>query len=93
MLDAIAFRARMAAAGAEAVRAARPGAKDGQAAHRGRKPTFDRDDLATINSMVEAGETIAAVAAATGLARQTIYRVRDHRANAEAALLKWEGRA
>ena len=63
------------------------------AAHRGRKPTFDRDDLATINSMVEAGETIAAVAAATGLARQTIYRVRDHRANAEAALLKWEGRA
>jgi len=30
---------------------------------------------------------------ATGLARQTIYRVRDHRANAEAALLKWEGRA
>jgi putative DNA-invertase from lambdoid prophage Rac len=38
---------------------------------------------------LDQGDALAAVAKATGLTRQTIYRNRDNRAEAETALARW----
>jgi DNA invertase Pin-like site-specific DNA recombinase len=37
-----------------------------------------------------AGQGIGQIAAATGLPRQTVYRIRDEREKAIAALIEWE---
>lgn len=58
-------------------------------AYRGRKPSFTRQHVDTVDSMLGNGSSVAAVAEATGLKRQTVYRIRDNRAEAEAALAAW----
>ena len=40
-------------------------------------------------SSVQARCWISAIAVATGLSRQTVYRIRDNAAEAEAALARW----
>ena len=40
------------------------------------------------SALVE-GRGISAIAVATGLSRQTVYRIRDNAAEAEAALARW----
>jgi putative DNA-invertase from lambdoid prophage Rac len=40
--------------------------------------------------MLASGATISAIATETGLSRQAIYRIRDTRAEVQAALAKWE---
>ena len=91
----IGFMAATAQAQAEATKAAqRAGiahakAQEGAIAYRGRRPTFSRKDVGTVDAMLAVGSSVSAIAEVTGLSRQTVYRIRDDRAEAEAALLRW----
>ena len=94
----IAFMAAAAQAQAEAIKEAQRagvtharanGTKDGAKAYKGRKPSFTRQHLDTVADMLAIGAGIAAIATATGLTRQTVYRIRDNRVEAEAALAAW----
>jgi putative DNA-invertase from lambdoid prophage Rac len=91
----IGFMAATAQAQAEATKEAqRAGIEHakGQAelmAYIGRKPSYSREQLDTVVACLERGENISAVAKVTGLSRQTVYRIRDNRAEAEAALARW----
>jgi putative DNA-invertase from lambdoid prophage Rac len=92
----IGFMAASAQAQAEATKEAqRAGiaharANEGDIAYRGRKPSFSREDLSNVDAMLASGATISAIAKETGLSRQAIYRIRDTRAEVQAALAKWE---
>jgi putative DNA-invertase from lambdoid prophage Rac len=91
----IAFMAATAQAQAEATKAAQRGgiehakATDG-AAYLGRKPSYTRKQLDAVRAMLDAGTAgIAGIAKATGLTRQTVYRLKDDPPAAEAALAAW----
>lgn len=94
----IGFMAATAQAQAEATKEAQRagvahakehGSKNGGAAYRGRKPSFSDEHISRVGEMLAAGSTISAIAAATGLTRQTVYRIRENPAEASAALEKW----
>lgn len=91
----IAFMAATAQANAEAIKEAQRGgialakATAGEVKYRGRKPTFDKDQLEVVRNMLEQSAGVGQIAAATGLSRQTIYRIKDDPAGAEAALRSW----
>lgn len=89
----IGFMAASAQAQAEATKEAqRAGidhAKAGGGRYRGRKPTFTRDQFALVRDMLHQGAGVGPIAKATGLTRQTIYRIRDDQAGQEAALAVW----
>lgn len=89
----IGFMAATAQAQAEAnketQRAGIDHAKARDGAYRGRKPTFTRAELDAVMSALGQGEGISSIATATGLSRQTIYRIRDNPAEAEAAIARW----
>jgi putative DNA-invertase from lambdoid prophage Rac len=58
--------------------------------YRGRKPTFTRSQFDAVVAMLEKGaEGASAIAKATGLSRQAVYRIRDERSDMEAALAAW----
>jgi DNA invertase Pin-like site-specific DNA recombinase len=89
----IAFMAATAQAQAEATKAAqRAGIEhakaNGERSYLGRKPTYARDQLAQVQEML-GQHGIAAIAKETGLTRQTVYRIKDDPAAAEAALAAW----
>lgn len=66
------------------------GAKNGGKAYKGRKPSFTREKFDAVVSLLDGGSTpIATIAKDTGLTRQTVYRVRDERAEMEKALAMW----
>jgi putative DNA-invertase from lambdoid prophage Rac len=91
----IAFMSATAQAQAEATKAAqRAGIEHAKAnddrAYLGRKPSFTRDQLNKVRAMLgQQTVGIAQVAKETGLTRQTIYRIKDDPAGAEAALAAW----
>jgi putative DNA-invertase from lambdoid prophage Rac len=91
----IAFMAATAQAQAEATKAAqRAGIEHARQnedrAYLGRKPSFSRDQFARVRDMLgQQSATIALIAKETGLSRQTIYRIKDDPASAEAALAAW----
>ncbi|MCJ2012171.1 recombinase family protein [Methylobacterium sp. J-076] len=89
----IAFMAATAQAQAEATKEAqRAGidhAKGRDDAYLGRKPSYTRAQLDDVITGLDRGDAVAAIAKATGLSRQTVYRVRDDRSEAEAALARW----
>jgi putative DNA-invertase from lambdoid prophage Rac len=91
----IAFMAATAQANAEAIKEAqRSGiafAKSaaGETKYRGRKPTYDRGQLATVRDMLEQSAGIGQIAKATGLSRQTVYRIKEDPVGAETALSSW----
>jgi putative DNA-invertase from lambdoid prophage Rac len=91
----IAFMAATAQAQAEATKEAqRAGiahaqANDDGTKYRGRKPTFDSEQLATVRDMLSRGDGVSVIAKATGLNRQTIYRIKNDPVRQEAALLTW----
>jgi putative DNA-invertase from lambdoid prophage Rac len=91
----IAFMAATAQAQAEATKAAqRAGIEHAKAneaaAYLGRKPSFTRAQLAKVRNMLgQEAVGIARIAKETGLSRQTIYRIKDDPAAAEAALAAW----
>ena len=91
----IAFMSATAQAQAEATKAAqRAGIEHARAsddrAYLGRKPSFTRDQLKQVRAMLgQQTVGIAQIAKETGLTRQTIYRIKDDPAGAEAALVAW----
>ncbi|MCK1554033.1 MULTISPECIES: recombinase family protein [unclassified Bradyrhizobium] len=91
----IAFMAATAQANAEAIKEAQRGgiafarATAGETKYRGRKPTFDKGQLETVRNMLEWSAGVGQIAAATGLSRQTIYRIKDDPTAAEEALASW----
>jgi DNA invertase Pin-like site-specific DNA recombinase len=78
------------AAGIEHAKAGDAKAKAGEAiAYRGRKPSFTRSQLDTVQDMLAQDAGVSVIAKATGLSRQTIYRINDDPAEAETALARW----
>lgn len=57
--------------------------------YRGRKPTFDRATLRIVHHMLGNGAGASSISKLTGLSRQSILRIRDDPAQAEAALARW----
>lgn len=91
----IGFLAATAQSNAEAIKEAQRGgiayarAKDGDVKYRGRKPSFTRDQLAAVRDMD--GQAVGEIAKATGLSRQTVYRIKADPIAAEAVLAGWAG--
>ncbi|MFL9824701.1 recombinase family protein [Rhodoplanes sp. SY1] len=93
----IGFMAATAQANAEAVKEAqRAGieAAKGRADHRylGRKPSYTRKQFAEVRELLGQGIEITRIAKTTGLSRQTVYRIKDDPAEAEAVLIGWEAK-
>ena len=57
--------------------------------YRGRKPSFDRATLRIVSHMLGNGAGASSISRLTGLSRQSILRIRDDPAQAEAALERW----
>ncbi|MEL0438257.1 recombinase family protein [Phycobacter sp. K97] len=90
----IAFMAATAQAQAEAAKEAqRAGIEHAKVekpeVYRGRKPSYNRDQLNLVRDMTNAGAGTSEVARAAGLSRQTVLRIRRDVAEAEAGLLRW----
>jgi putative DNA-invertase from lambdoid prophage Rac len=91
----IGFMAATAQAQAKATKAAqRAGIEHAKQkedrAYLGRKPSFTRQQFATVRDMLgQHAVGIAQIAKATGLSRQTVYRINDDPAGSEAALVAW----
>ncbi len=90
----IAFMAATAQAQAEATKEAqRAGIEHAKAVgdgrYKGRKPSYSRAEFQLVQAMLSQAAAISAIAKATGLSRQTIYRIKDEPAVAEAALAAW----
>ena len=91
----IAFMAATAQAQAEATKEAQKAgieaAREGRpTAYRGRKPSYDREQLSLVQDMLATGSAgTSQIARATGLTRQTVLRIRGDMAEAEAALARW----
>jgi putative DNA-invertase from lambdoid prophage Rac len=91
----IAFMAATAQAPAEATKAAQRAGieyargKD-EAEYLGRKPSFTRQQFTTVRHLLGQDSVgISRIAKETGLSRQTVYRIKDDPAAAEAALAAW----
>src|SRR5262249_49497667 len=91
----IGFMAATAQAQAEATKAAqRAGIEHAKAmegaAYLGRKPSYSRQQFVMVKQMLAQDAIgIARIAKEAGLTRQTIYRIKDDPASAEAALAAW----
>jgi putative DNA-invertase from lambdoid prophage Rac len=55
----------------------------------GGKPTFDRARLDLVFEMLNQQASPSAISKATGLSRQTVYRIKDNPAKAEGLLVQW----
>lgn len=92
----IAFMAATAEAQADATKIAQAAGiahakeTEGERSYRGRKPSFTRGQMEAVRDMLTSGAGISAISATTGLSRQTVYRIKDEPAEAEAALARWE---
>jgi putative DNA-invertase from lambdoid prophage Rac len=61
-----------------------------EAKYLGRKPSYTRRQFSMVRHMLGHDAVgIAHIAKETGLSRQTIYRIKDDPAGAEAALAAW----
>jgi putative DNA-invertase from lambdoid prophage Rac len=91
----IAFMAATAQAQSEATKEAqRAGIAHAKAngdarAYKGRKPSYSRRQLENAQAMLGKSASVGEVARTIGLTRQTIYRIKDDPAAAEAALSTW----
>jgi putative DNA-invertase from lambdoid prophage Rac len=91
----IAFMAATAEAQAEATREAQQAgiayavANDDGTKYRGRKPTFTWDRFLAVQQLLSQGIAVAEIAKATGLKRQTIYRIQKEPERQAAALAMW----
>jgi putative DNA-invertase from lambdoid prophage Rac len=93
----IGFMAALSQAQAEATKEAqRAGiehAKTREDAYLGRKPSFTAVQLETVRDLLAKETTIGKIAGATGLSRQTVYRIKIDPAWADAILARWPTRA
>ncbi|SFU53517.1 Site-specific DNA recombinase [Methylobacterium sp. 174MFSha1.1] len=78
-----------AEASKEAQRAGIAHAKGRDDAYRGRKPSYSRAQLEAVRAQLAQGASVSAIARDTGLSRQTVYRIQEDPAEAEAALARW----
>jgi putative DNA-invertase from lambdoid prophage Rac len=88
----IAFMAALSQAQAEATKAAQRAGIDHarqQGQHLGRKPSYTKEQLDAVLSMLALDRSIAAIARETGLTRQTVYRIEADPQSAESALDAW----
>ncbi|MFK8253271.1 recombinase family protein [Ancylobacter terrae] len=91
----IGFMAATAQAQAEATKEAQKAGiahareTEGASKYRGRKPTFTRDQFATVRQMLGQGTGVSEVSKLTGLTRQTVYRIKDDPAGQAKALEAW----
>ncbi|MBY6089255.1 recombinase family protein [Maritimibacter alkaliphilus] len=92
----IAFMAATAQAQAEATKEAQKAGieanKGDPRKYRGKKPSYDRETLEQVQSMLGEGAGTSAVSKATGLTRQTVLRIKADPAAARAALARWAER-
>lgn len=58
--------------------------------YRGRKPSYNREQIRLLSEMSAAGHGASAIAKATGLTRPTVQRLREDIAGAEAVLQRWD---
>jgi DNA invertase Pin-like site-specific DNA recombinase len=90
----ISFMAASAQAQAEATKEAQKAgiasARDkGDDSYRGRKPSYTREQYATVADLLGKNSSVSEIAQASGLTRQTIYRIKEDPAAAEKALAVW----
>ena len=89
----IAFMAASAQAQTEATKEAQKAgiahAKEKEDLYRGRKPSFSRAQFQTTVHLIGKGTGISEIAKASGLSRQTIYRIKEDMAGAEKSLALW----
>jgi putative DNA-invertase from lambdoid prophage Rac len=90
----IGFMAATAQAQAEATKAAQKAGiahakQQPEARYRGRKPSYSRLQFDTVRAMLDQQQGVSAIAGATDLSRQTIYRIQRDPAAAEAVLAAW----
>jgi putative DNA-invertase from lambdoid prophage Rac len=90
----IAFMAATAQAQAEATKAAQKAGiahakQQAEVKYRGRKPSYTRAQLDIVRTMLDQHKGVSAVAKMTNLSRQTIYRIEQDPAAAEAVLTTW----
>jgi putative DNA-invertase from lambdoid prophage Rac len=91
----VAFMTATAQAQAEATKEAQKAgiaharATGRQTKYRVRKPTFTPDEFAVVRELLGQGFQVGAVVKATGLKRQTIYRIKNEPAGQRAALSAW----
>lgn len=89
----IAFMAATAQAQAEATREAQKAgiahARARPGTYLGRKPSYDRTGYEAVVALLNHGKSVSVIARETGLSRQAIYRIREDRVEAEAALTRW----
>ena len=89
----IAFMAATAQAQAEATKEAQragiAAAKQDGTKYRGKKPSYDREALNLVLSMLQRGAGASEISKLTGLTRQTVIRIRKDPAGAEETLAKW----
>ena len=58
-------------------------------AYRGRKPSYSRKQFESAQAMLGNSAGVGEIARSVGLTRQTVYRIKDDPASAEAALVTW----
>jgi putative DNA-invertase from lambdoid prophage Rac len=90
----IGFMAATAQAQAEATKAAQKAGiahskQRAEVKYRGRKPSYTREQFEIVRTMLDQHRGISAIAKATDLSRQTIYRIEQDPAAAEAILGTW----
>ena len=90
----VAFMAATAQAQAEATKEAQRAGiahakANDDARYKGRKPSYSRKQFENAQAMLGKSVSVGEVARATGLTRQTVYRIKDDPAGAEAALATW----
>jgi putative DNA-invertase from lambdoid prophage Rac len=91
----IAFMAATAQAQAEATKEAQKAGiaharvNDDGTKYRGRKPTFNREQFALVQELLNQGTAISAIAKTTGLKRQSIYRIQGEPERQRSALRAW----
>lgn len=88
----ISFMSATAQAQAEATKEAqRAGIEHAKSAgvYRGRKPSYTRQQFEAARAMLSQEAGVSAIAKATSLSRQTVYRIQAEPAGAEAALSSW----
>ena len=60
-----------------------------QGHYKGRKPSYSRKQYESAQAMLGKSASVGEVTRSTGRTHQTVYRIKDDQAGAEAALATW----
>lgn len=88
----IAFMAATAQAQAEATKEAQKAGIEyakAKGVFKGRKPSYTREQVSTVLSMLANSDSVQRIAMSTGLSRATVYRIQEDPAKATATLSAW----